>query len=258
MAEVDLQGRVALVTGAAGGIGGAIATALDRAGASVAAVDLDRDAVARVADELSHAWPFGCDLSDATACRDLVGRVVGTLGRVDILVNNAGLQHVAPVESMPLERWNHLLATMLTAPFILIQESLPGMVSQGWGRIVNVGSVHALVASPNKSAYVSAKHGLLGLTRTVALEAGPHGVTVNMICPAYVRTPLVDGQIADQARTLGIGEDEVVDQVMLTPAAIRRLIEPAEVAAYVEFLCSGAAGMITGTTQIIDGGWTAR
>lgn len=258
MSAVDLRGRVALVTGAAGGIGGAVATALEQAGATIAAVDLDRERAEAATAGLSRAAPFACDLSDADACRALVRDVIASLGTVDVLVNNAGLQHVAPVTSMPLERWNHLLATMLTAPFVLIQETLPAMSERGWGRIVNVGSIHALVASPNKAAYVAAKHGLLGLTRTVALEAGPSGVTANMVCPAYVRTPLVEAQIADQASTLDIDEDEVVDRVMLAPSAIRRLIEPDEVAAYVAFLCTDAAAMISGTTQVIDGAWTAR
>lgn len=254
----DLDGRVAMVTGVAGGIGGAIAARLDESGAIVAAIDVDEEGARRVAARLTNASAYACDLADPVDCRRVARTVVEDLGRVDILVNNAGLQHVAPVTEMPLERWDHLIATMLTAPFILIQEALPIMVEHGWGRIVNIGSVHGLVASPNKSAYVAAKHGLLGLTRTVALEAGEHGVTANMVCPAYVRTPLVDGQIADQASTLGIGRDEVIEQVMLAPAAIRRLIEPAEVAAYVAFLCSDDAAMITGSAQVIDGGWTAR
>jgi 3-hydroxybutyrate dehydrogenase len=151
-----------------------------------------------------------------------------------------------------------MLQVMLTAPFQLIKYLLPGMKSRGWGRIVNISSAHGLVASPFKAAYISAKHGLLGLTKTVALEAGPYGVTVNAICPAYVRTPLVEGQIADQARTRGISEGEVVERVMLEPAAIKRLIEPEEIAALALFLTSDQAGAITGSAQTIDLGWTAR
>lgn len=151
-----------------------------------------------------------------------------------------------------------MLATMLTAPFLLTRGVLPGMYARGWGRIINIGSVHALVASPLKAAYVSAKHGLLGLTRTTALEAGSHGVTANLVCPAGVRTPLVTDQIPDLARNLGISDDEVVETVLLQPTAVKRLIEPSEVARYVSYLCSEAGAMITGAAQLIDGGYTAR
>ncbi len=177
---------------------------------------------------------------------------------MDILVTNAGFQHIAPVEEFPLDTWQRMLQVMLTAPFQLIRALLPGMKERGFGRILNIASVHGLVASPYKSAYIAAKHGLIGLTKTVALEAGPYGVTVNAIAPAYVRSPLVEGQIADQARTLGIPEEEVVEKVFLAQAAIRRLIEPEEVAELALFLASEKASAITGAVFPIDLGWTAR
>ncbi len=196
------------------------------------------------------------DLADPKTVEEL-GRQAAQHG-VDILVNNAGFQHIDPVEDFPLETWQRMLQVMLTAPFQLIRALLPGMKKKGWGRILNIASVHGLVASPYKSAYISAKHGLIGLTRTVALEAGPFGVTVNAIAPAYVRTPLVENQIADQARTLGISEAEVVEKVFLAQAAVKRLIEPEEVAELALFLASEKAGAITGAVFPIDLGWTAR
>lgn len=176
----------------------------------------------------------------------------------DIVVNNAGLQHVAPLEEFPPERFDQILAVMLEAPFRLVRAALPGMYERGWGRVVNISSVHGLRASPFKSAYVAAKHGLEGLSKVMALEGGPRGVTSNCICPAYVRTPLVEGQIADQARRHGIGEDEVVEQVMLTEPAIKRLIEPEEVADMAAYLCSDAASFVNGASITMDGGWSAR
>lgn len=253
-----LDGRVALVTGGASGIGRAIVTELTARGARVAVADLDAAGASAVADASPGAIAFVCDVADPASCERLVDEVRGALGRVDILVNDAGLQHVAPIEAFPIDRWAHLIAVMLIGPFVLTRAVLPGMYAQGWGRIVNIASIHALVASPNKSAYVAAKHGLLGLTRTTALEAGPHGVTANAICPAYVRTPLVERQVADVAVAEGLAIDETIDRVMLAPAAIRRLIEPGEVARYAAFLCSDDAASITGTAQVIDGGWTAR
>ena len=169
---------------------------------------------------------LGCDVSDPAACEAVVAEVRTALGPVDILVNDAGLQHVAPIERFPVERWRYLIEVMLVAPFVLTRAVLPDMYAHGWGRIINMGSIHSLIASPNKSAYTAAKHGLLGLTRATAIEAGPHGVTVNAICPAFVRTPLVERQMADLAETEGVPLDEVVDRVMLAPAAVRRLIDP--------------------------------
>jgi 3-hydroxybutyrate dehydrogenase len=185
-------------------------------------------------------------------------RLEPRLGHVDILVNNAGVQYVSPVEEFPPERFGEIVALMLVAPFRLARAVLPGMYSRNWGRIVNISSIHGLRASAYKSAYVAAKHGLEGLSKVVALEGGPRGVTSNTVCPAYVRTPLVERQIADQARVHGIPEDEVVEKIMLSEPAIKRLVEPSEVAQAVLYLCSPAASFVTGTSVLLDGGWSAR
>jgi 3-hydroxybutyrate dehydrogenase len=245
-----LDGRRALITGGASGIGRACAARLAEAGASIVVVDRDADAAAAVAEEVGGT-AVTVDLSDLTAidALDL---------DVDILVNNAGLQHVAPIHEFPVDRFGYILRLMVEAPFRLVRGALPHMYGRGWGRIVNVSSVHGLRASAYKSAYVTAKHGLEGLSKVIAVEGAEHGVTSNCINPAYVRTPLVEGQIADQARTHGLSEDEVVEQVMLAPAAIKRLIEPEEVAEAVAFLCSPAATSVTGSSLVMDGGWTAH
>jgi 3-hydroxybutyrate dehydrogenase len=254
----ELSERVALVTGGSGGIGSAIAAALADGGATVVIADRDRAGAQAVAGRLAGGIAHEVDLADAAACRALVAAVSASHGRLDILVNAAGFQHIAPVTSFPYEQWDAILRTMLTAPFLLTQAALPSMIERRWGRIVNIGSIHSVVASPNKAAYVAAKHGLLGLTRAVALEVGAMGITCNAVCPTYVRTNLVEAQIADQARARGIPEREVIDKVMLADAAIPRLLEADEVAAYVRFLCSDAAAGITGSAQMIDGGWTAH
>ena len=245
-----LAGRRALVTGGASGIGRAIAVAFAEAGAGVNILDLDADAAKTVADEIG-GLAVVADLSDLDAIADLDLDV-------DIVVNNAGLQHIAPLESFPPERFSFILRVMLEAPFRIIQGALPNMYERGWGRIVNVSSVHGLRASAYKSAYVSAKHGLEGLSKVAALEGAPHGVTSNCINPAYVRTAMLEAQIADQARTHGISESEVVEQIMLAPAAVKRLIEPEEVAALALFLCSKNADSVTGSSFCLDGGWTAH
>jgi 3-hydroxybutyrate dehydrogenase len=246
----DLSGRSALVTGGASGIGRACAARLARAGASVTVLDLDGDAAKSVAGEIGGE-ALRADLSDYAV-------LDGLEIKADIVVNNAGLQHVAPVEEFPPERFSMMLRIMLEAPFRIVQKALPGMYEKGWGRIINVSSVHGLRASPYKCAYVSAKHGLEGLSKTIALEGGPKGVTSNCIDPAYVRTPLVEKQISDQARTHGIAEDEVIEQIMLTEPAIKRLIEPEEVAELASFLCAPEASFINGSSLVMDGGWTAR
>lgn len=247
---IDLTGRRATITGAGSGIGAACARRLTGAGASVTLLDLDGGAIERLAAEIGGR-PVQVDLTDLEA--------IDRLGLdTDILVNNAGVQHVSPIESFPPDRFSVIIRLMLESPFRLTRAVLPGMYQRGFGRIVNVSSVHGLRASPFKSAYVAAKHGLEGLSKVIALEGGPKGVTSNTVCPAYVRTPLVEKQIADQAAAHGISEDDVVEKIMLTEPALKRLIEPEEVADCVMFLCSPAAGFITGSSLVMDGGWTAR
>jgi 3-hydroxybutyrate dehydrogenase len=255
---IDLSGKSALVTGAASGIGRAIAQDLAAHGACVLLADLAEAEGQQVAASLPGAVFQRADVTSREDCRALVDRAEREWGGLDILVNNAGVQHVAPVEEFPEDRWEQLIRIMLIAPFLLTKYAIPHMYRRGWGRIVNIASIHGLVASPYKSAYVSAKHGLLGLTKTVAVEAGERGVTCNAICPSYVRTPLVERQIDDLARTNQISRDEVVGQIMLAPAARKQLLEPGEVAALATFLCSDAAAGITGSAQTIDCGWTAR
>jgi 3-hydroxybutyrate dehydrogenase len=246
----SLSGRRALITGGASGIGRACAVRLAEAGAEVVVVDRDAESAKAVAESVGGT-AVAVDLSDLDA--------VDALDLdVDILVNNAGLQHVAPLQEFPPDRFSYILRLMLEAPFRLVRGALPHMYEQGWGRVVNISSIHGLRASAYKSAYVTAKHGLEGLSKVIAVEGAEHGVTSNCVNPAYVRTPLVEGQIADQAKAHGLSEDEVVEQVMLAPAAIKRLIEPAEVAEAVAFLCSPAATSVTGTSLVMDGGWSAH
>lgn len=252
----SLDGKVAMVTGGGSGIGRAIAMGLAQSGARVVINDMSESGQ-ETADEIGGAF-LQADLADMDETRGLCQRALELEGRIDILVNNAGFQHMSPVEDFPDERWAKLIQVMLIAPFQMTKYALPGMKERGWGRIINMSSIHGLIASPFKSAYVSAKHGIVGLTKTVALETGEHGVTVNAICPAYVRTPLVEAQIADQARMMNLGEDEVTDKVMLAPAAIKHLVDPEEVAAVALFLASDDARSITGACYTIDLGWTAR
>jgi 3-hydroxybutyrate dehydrogenase len=247
--QVDLSGRTALVTGAGSGIGRSVALALGRSGAHVIAIDINEAQVSEVA-EATGGEAVVADLSDLSGvdALDL---------KADILVNCAGIQHVRPVEEFDPEMYSKILRIMLEAPFRLIRNSLPGMYEKAWGRIINVSSVHGLRASKYKSAYVSAKHGLEGLSKVVALEAAAHGVTSNCINPGYVRTPLVDKQVADQAKAHGISENEVLEKVFLANAALKRLVEPEEIAQAALFLCTPAAASMTGTNVIIDGGGTA-
>ncbi|MGY1642192.1 3-hydroxybutyrate dehydrogenase [Geodermatophilus sp. SYSU D00703] len=249
-AASGLEGRRALVTGGASGIGRACAVRLAAAGASVVVLDRDGEAAKAVAEDVGGT-ALAVDLTD------LDGLDALDLD-VDVLVNNAGLQHVAPVHEFPVERFSLIIRLMLEAPFRLVRGALPHMYDRGWGRVVNISSIHGLRASAFKSAYVTAKHGLEGLSKVIALEGALHGVTSNCVNPAYVRTPLVEGQIADQARAHGLSEDQVVEQVMLAPAAVKRLIEPEEVAEAVAYLCSPAAASITGSSLVMDGGWSAH
>jgi 3-hydroxybutyrate dehydrogenase len=247
---MTLNGRTAVVTGGASGIGRACAQRLAREGATVVVLDLDEPAAAEVAAGIGGR-AIGIDLTDLDA--------VDALDLdADILVNNAGVQHVAPIEEFPPEKFALILRLMVEAPFRLVRRSLPHMYAQGWGRIVNISSVHGVRASEFKSAYVTAKHALEGLSKVIALEGAPHGVTSNCVNPAYVRTPLVDQQIEAQARAHGIGRAEVVERIMLAPAALKRLLEPDEVAAAVAYLCAPEASFITGSSLMIDGGWSIQ
>ncbi|MFJ4819490.1 3-hydroxybutyrate dehydrogenase [Streptomyces sp. NPDC088801] len=252
---LDLGGRTALVTGAAGGIGRACVLRLAAAGAKVRAVDRDAAGLEELAGQgnglAGTVEPHVLDLTDLDAAELAAA---GT----DVLVNNAGLQLVCPIEEFPPEVFHTVLTVMLEAPFRLIRGALPHMYAQGWGRVVNVSSVHGLRASAYKSAYVAAKHGLEGLSKTTALEGAPHGVTSNCVNPAYVRTPLVEKQLADQAQAHGIPEERVLSEVLLQDSAVKRLIEPGEVAEAVAYLCGPQASFVTGASLVLDGGWTAH
>ncbi len=242
--------RRALVTGGASGIGAACARRLARDDLHVVVADLDGDGAEKVARDVGgEAWQV--DLADTAALSDL------SLD-VDVLVNNAGIQHVAPVHEFPPERFAAILALMVEAPFLLVRAALPAMYARGAGRVVNISSVHGLVASPFKSAYVTAKHALEGLSKVVALEGGEHGVTSNCVNPGYVRTPLVERQVADQAAVHGIAESDVLERVMLADTAIKRLVEPAEVADLVAWVAGPSASYVNGASLTMDGGWTAR
>lgn len=246
----DLSGLRAVVTGGAGGIGEACARQLASQGAKVTVADINGEAAGRVADDIGGAF-WQVDLSDTAALDELD---LDT----DILVNNAGIQRIAAIEDFDPAAFRLIQRLMLEAPFLLIRAVLPGMYARGYGRIINISSIHGLRASAFKSAYVSAKHGLEGLSKVAALEGGPHGVTSNCICPAYVRTPLVEAQIQDQARIHGITEEEVLSSVLLTEPAVKRLVEPAEVASLAGWLAGADAGMVTAASYTMDGGWSGR
>jgi 3-hydroxybutyrate dehydrogenase len=257
---VSDQALRVLVTGAGSGIGLGLARYLCARGHEVWFTDLDLALVDGAAGALqgdgrqAHALELDVTAGDSIAA---AVAAVGVEG-IDLLINNAGLQHVAPLEAFPPERWAYLVAVMLTGPALLTRAFLPGMRRRNFGRVVNVGSIHSLVASPYKSAYVAAKHGLAGLTKALALETADADVTINTICPAYVRTPLVAAQIADQARAHGIPEQQVIDEIMLKPMPKRSFVTIEELGALVEFLASDAARNITGQSIAVDGGWTAQ
>jgi 3-hydroxybutyrate dehydrogenase len=228
-----------------------VAERLENDGVDVLAVDLKPD-------QTGPGTPFEADLTDATANQAAVDEALNRFGRLDIVVANAGIQHVSPIEDFPVEKWNTIVALLLSSPFLLAKYSWPALKDSGAGRFVAIASVHGLVASPFKIAYVSAKHGVIGLCKTLALEGAEHGITANAVCPAYVRTPLVEKQIADQARAHGLPEDEVLEKVILQPHAVKELIEPAEVAGVVAFLVGPEGKMFTGAPITLDQGWTSR
>lgn len=251
-----IKDKVTLVTGAASGIGLAIAQEFAKDGAKVVMGDVALDKLEKESAAIGASFS-AVDLTKRAECKKLVDFALEKHGRVDILVNVAGVQTVSPIDQFPEDRWEFIINLMLNAPFYLTRYVWPSMKENGWGRIINLNSIHGLVASEFKAAYVSAKHGLMGLTKTTGLEGGPLGITVNSICPAYVRTPLVDMQIADQAKTHGISEEEVVTKIMLAKSSIKKLLEPKTIADLAKFLCSDAASGMTGSALVVDGGWTA-
>ena len=253
-----LDGKAAIVTGSARGIGRATAELFVREGARVLINDIDGDVAEQAAGEIEgETAVFARDLTKDGVPDELVAKANEAFGSVDIVVNNAGVQHVAPVHEFPPERFSLIVRLMLEAPFRILRGALPHMYEQGWGRVINISSVHGLRASPFKSAYVAAKHGLEGLSKVVALEGAQRGVTSNCINPGYVRTPLVENQIAAQAAAHELPTDRIVEEVLLARSAVKRLIEPDEVASLAAYMCSPAAAYITGTSLVVDGGWTA-
>jgi 3-hydroxybutyrate dehydrogenase len=250
-AEPKLRGKAALVTGAASGIGRAIAERLEAAGVGVLSVDLEPDPD-------GPGIPHQADLTDARANATAVDTALEEFGRLDVIVPNAGFQHVAPVDEFPVECWEQMVALLLTSPFLLARHGWPALREAEAGRFIAIASAHGLVASPFKAGYVSAKHGLLGLVKTLALEGADHGITATAVCPGYVRTPLVEAQIGDQAEAHGMAEERVLEEVILAPHAVKRLIEPAEVANVVAFLAGPQGRAFTGTPVTMDYGWTAR
>ena len=260
--EISLEGRVAVVTGGASGIGLATAKALAGAGAAVVLADLDgvkaESAAADIVQSGGSASAEQLDVRDSEGVRRLMSRAQERHGSLDILVNNAGLQFLSPIVDFPEEKWRLLVDVMLVGAFLCTKYAMPAMIERKWGRIINVSSIHGRVASAYKSAYVSAKFGLVGLTRVTALEGAPHGITANAILPSYVRTPIVENQIASQAEMHGITKDEVVEKIMLADAPIKRILDPAEIGDLVLFLCSDSAAGMTGGDIPIDCGWTAH
>jgi 3-hydroxybutyrate dehydrogenase len=243
--------RAVVVTGAASGIGRAIAARLERDGAQVLAVDL-------APDENGPGVPFAADLTTREGNRGAIEAALEAFGRLDTVIPNAGFQHIAPVEEFPEDRWDAMIAVLLTSPFLLARGAWPALRESGDGRFVAIASAHGLVASPFKSAYVSAKHGLLGLVKTLALEGADQGVTATALCPGFVRTPLMENQIAAQARAHGMPEERVLEEVILAPHAVKRLIEPDDVADAVAFLLGPSGRAFTGAAVPMDMGWTAR
>ena len=259
-----LKGKTALVTGSTSGIGLGIANRLAAEGANIvlngfgAAAEIERLRARLAAQHGVTAIYDDADMTRPAAIAGMIGKAISQFGAVDILVNNAGIQHVAPVDEFPLDKWDAIIAINLSASFHTVRAALPAMRSRRWGRIVNIASAHALVASPFKSAYVAAKHGIAGFTKTVALEVAEQGITVNALCPGYVLTPLVEKQIPDTAKARGITEDAVKRDVLLAAQPTKKFVSVEEIAALVAFLCSNEAASITGAVLPIDGGWTAQ
>lgn len=259
-----LESRAALVTGSTSGIGKAIATRFAKEGANVAIngfgdkAEIESFRASLEKDFGIKAVYFDTDLTDASAISDMMTDVTSHFGQIDVLVNNAGIQHVAPIEDFPPEKWNLIIALNLTASFHTTRLALPGMKTRGWGRIINMASAHALVASPFKSAYVAAKHGIAGLTKVTALEGAEHGIRCNAICPGYVFTPLVEAQIADTAKSRGISEEDVRKNVLLAAQPTKEFVTAEQVAGMAAFLCSGDSDQINGALMQMDGGWVAQ
>ena len=257
-----LKGKVAVVTGGASGIGRAIAQAMAGAGAYLVIADLNLEAAQKAAAELTQSGPKAIavrmNVMRAEDARRMVDETVKAFGRLDILVNNAGLQHVSPFTEFSEERWETIIGVIMTGAFLCTKYALPEMIRNRWGRVINISSTQGKVGTPFKVGYVAAKHGLLGITKVAALEMAEHNITVNAICPAFARTPLVEKQIAANAREHGISEAEVIAKLMTGPAAIHRLLEPSEIASLALYLCTDTAAGITGAALDIDCGWTAR
>jgi 3-hydroxybutyrate dehydrogenase len=259
-----LQGKTALVTGSTSGIGLGIARALAAQGANIVLNGFGEAAeIEKLRAEIASSHKVsvrhdGADLSKQDQIEVMLAKALKEFGAIDVLVNNAGIQHVAPIEEFPVDKWNAILAINLSASFHAIRLALPAMKARKWGRIINIASAHALVASPFKSAYVAAKHGIAGLTKTVALEVAEHGITMNAICPGYVWTPLVQKQIPDTAGARGLTEQQVINDVLLHAQPTKKFVRIEEVAAFAAFLASDAAASITGAVMPIEGGWTAQ
>lgn len=258
----DVKGKTAIITGSTSGIGLGIAKGLADAGANIVMNGFgDADEIEEARKDLESrgvkAIYNNADMTRPDEIKALIDEAKSTLGSVDILINNAGIQHVSPIDEFPPEKWDAIIAINMSSSFHTIKAAVPVMKAQGWGRVINIASAHGLVASPFKSAYVTAKHGIMGLTKTVALEVAQDGITCNAICPGYVKTPLVENQIADTARSRGISEEEVVNDVMLKAQWTKKFVTVEQVAGIALFLCSDAAENITGTDITVDGGWTA-